>query len=356
MVEMNFKEKLSDAQKIIKTWEKRYLTPLGRITVVKTFILSKFNHLFLALPTPSLQWQKTLDHLCYKFIWSNKPDKIARNVISLEKTLGGMKMLDISLFEMCLKGTWYRKLLRQPHSLWHKLFQESFTKDLDKLTKLGPEFILQVSKDISNKFWFNVFKSAYEILQNQPTHKIEQILTTPLWYNKKLSKEHLFIPDWYNKGIVFISDILDSQNGSDIMPLEKLETLYGITEKKFLHYLRVKGLCKQFLKNNNYNKNNFIRPNIPNHIKILYNSNKGARDLYKYAYNNRSNTHSMKEKWNLDLNISIDNQTWRDIFKTCYFTTHDNSLIWFQLRIIYRIHGTNYYLNKNRTLFNPFLS
>ena len=54
----------------------------------------------------------------------------------------------------------------------------------------------------------------------------------------------------------------------------------------------------------------------------------------------------MKEKWNSDLTVFIDNQTWKSIFNTCYFTAHDNSLIWFQLRIIYQILGTGYYLYK----------
>ena len=54
----------------------------------------------------------------------------------------------------------------------------------------------------------------------------------------------------------------------------------------------------------------------------------------------------MKEKWNHDFNLVIDEESWNRIFKVCHHTTPDNVLIWFQLRIIYRILGTKYYLQK----------
>ena len=159
-----------------------------------------------------------------------------------------------------------------------------------------------------------------------------------------LSKEHLFIPDWYNRGIFTISDILDD-NGC-IMTLDELERIYKITDRNFLRYLSVKSTCKQFLKENNYGKSNLTRPNFPNHIKILYLSNRGTRDFHNYVNRDKKNTHPMKGKWSSDLNVQIDNQTWRNIFKIGFYTVNDNTLIWFQLRIIYRLLGTGYHLNK----------
>ena len=84
ILKINFDEKLFEIKKVINTWNKR---PMGRITVVKTFILSKLNQLFLASPSPDLQFQKTIEELCFKFIWSNKPDKINRNTLMLDKKL-----------------------------------------------------------------------------------------------------------------------------------------------------------------------------------------------------------------------------------------------------------------------------
>ena len=51
-VEINFREKINEIEKKMKQWSKRTLTPFGRITVLKTILISKLNHLFIALPNP----------------------------------------------------------------------------------------------------------------------------------------------------------------------------------------------------------------------------------------------------------------------------------------------------------------
>ena len=48
MSNINFDRILLTSKKIIQLWKKRKITPIGRITVIKTLILSKFNHLFCA--------------------------------------------------------------------------------------------------------------------------------------------------------------------------------------------------------------------------------------------------------------------------------------------------------------------
>ena len=101
-----------------------------------------------------------------------------------------------------------------------------------------------------------------------------------------------------------------------------------------------------FMKNSNFLNEPTLRPAIPHHTKIFYKSIKGAKDFYKYAQCSLKNEHSMKEKWNHDFNSVIDDQSWNRIFKVCHHTTPDNVLISFQLRIIYRILGTKYYLKK----------
>ena len=47
---LNFTRILNKCEKILYQWKQRRLTPLGKITVVKTFILSSFNHIFSSLP------------------------------------------------------------------------------------------------------------------------------------------------------------------------------------------------------------------------------------------------------------------------------------------------------------------
>ena len=82
----------------IATWKKRYLTPVGKITIIKTFLLSKLNHLFITLTSPDKHFFKNINTLLYKYIWDDKPDKIKRNLINQSYSNGGLKMIDLEKF------------------------------------------------------------------------------------------------------------------------------------------------------------------------------------------------------------------------------------------------------------------
>ena len=49
---INYDKKLIKLKSLIKTWEKRILTPIGRIHIIKSLLISQFNHLFISLPSP----------------------------------------------------------------------------------------------------------------------------------------------------------------------------------------------------------------------------------------------------------------------------------------------------------------
>ena len=101
---LNYLPSLNKCEKIIKQWKRRKLSPLGKITVIKTFILSSINHIFTSLPSPSTFLIKTLNNL----IWDNKPDKINRKKITNSYLHGGLKMVDIDVFIKHQKLTWMK--------------------------------------------------------------------------------------------------------------------------------------------------------------------------------------------------------------------------------------------------------
>ena len=49
----NFNDKIVRMEKLINSWNYRYLTPFGKITVLKSLCLSKLSHLALVLPNPT---------------------------------------------------------------------------------------------------------------------------------------------------------------------------------------------------------------------------------------------------------------------------------------------------------------
>ena len=80
-VEMNYQEKLPILRSIFNFWSKRILTPLGKLIVIKSLVIPKLNHLFIGLPNPSVDFIKSLQNMCFNFLWKNVPDKIRRQVV-----------------------------------------------------------------------------------------------------------------------------------------------------------------------------------------------------------------------------------------------------------------------------------
>ena len=82
MIHINFSPIMKKLEHLFHVWNQRYLTPLGRITIIKTFALSKLNHLFLSLPSPGIVILKTIESMFFKFIWNGKLDKIKRETLT----------------------------------------------------------------------------------------------------------------------------------------------------------------------------------------------------------------------------------------------------------------------------------
>ena len=78
--DINFDKAVAKVNSIINLWKNRSLTPIGKITVIKTLLLSQFNHLFSSVVTPTQTLDK-INKIFFKFLWDGKPDKIRRNTM-----------------------------------------------------------------------------------------------------------------------------------------------------------------------------------------------------------------------------------------------------------------------------------
>ena len=99
---------MDNMTKLIKQWRRRFLTPFGKITVIKSLLLAKLNHLFISLPNPNDHIIKQLNTLFYDFIWGGTP-KIKKTVLVKQYLNGGLKMTNIEAFIQSLKATWIRR-------------------------------------------------------------------------------------------------------------------------------------------------------------------------------------------------------------------------------------------------------
>ena len=57
-------------------------------------------------------------------------------------------------------------------------------------------------------------------------------------------------------------------------------------------------------------------------------------------------TRKCEVHWDGKFNLALNAKIWHIIYRMCFKTIYDNSVIWFQYKILFRILGTKDYLFK----------
>ena len=73
MIKNNYIPKVAQMEKILKQRNKRSLSPIGKITVIKTLVVPIFNLLFISLPNPDVKIYETTNKTLYDFLWNKNP-------------------------------------------------------------------------------------------------------------------------------------------------------------------------------------------------------------------------------------------------------------------------------------------
>ena len=328
---LNYQNAISKAKKIINSWKYRYLTPLGKITVIKTLILSVFTHLFMAIPTP-IGILNEINKLLFNFVWDGKPDKIVRDRLCTSRLSGGLNMTNIYNFEKSMKTRWLKQMLISNHKSWLDLLQNDI--NLTFFSSLGSQWCLSVIYKL-NPFWKTVFTYFNKFSQNVMYKTNLDILSTNLWLNKPLGTENIYFVDWFKNGIHVIGDIVKSDG--HLLTLDEIKNRFGF-KPNFFNYFTMRSLLKKFIEQNSFSNNfEFHRPYIPLNIRLLVGPQAGSKNIYKVFQQSCGIVPNNELKWNQSLDCNVI--PWRPLYKSCFYSILDNHYAWFQYRILHRILG-----------------
>ena len=76
MVELNYNPVIASIKKLLSNWSHRYITPVGKITIIKTLALSKLSHLILSIPSPGMDIVKSLESIFKKLSGTTNPTRL----------------------------------------------------------------------------------------------------------------------------------------------------------------------------------------------------------------------------------------------------------------------------------------
>ena len=161
ITDQNIENKMKEINKLIITWSGRNITPLGKIAIIKSLLISKFTHILLSLPTPSEDTITSLDNIFKNFIWKNKPPKFRREILEATHRDGGLKMTNLKTFDTALKVSWLKRLKNEEDG-W-----EEFPRKINihKIILFGDQYHTQILKYTKNNFWRDVINASKMLLE-----------------------------------------------------------------------------------------------------------------------------------------------------------------------------------------------
>ena len=71
-----YEEKINDIEREIGKWMHRNISLRGKVTVIKSLLLSKISYLILSLPSPPQTFVNRLTKVLHNFLWHGKNEKI----------------------------------------------------------------------------------------------------------------------------------------------------------------------------------------------------------------------------------------------------------------------------------------
>ena len=345
MLPLNFDEKVEKMKNSIMYWKRRELTPIGRITVVKSILLPNITHLFMSLPNPSDYVINTIKNMLVDFVWQG-PSKIKYSILIKQHEEGGLKMPDIYSYMKSLKISWLKRLSNSNNSNYAILVNEII--NIEKLFNCGKLYASSLHKNIQNDFWKDVLKALTDFIDIVPINSLESFSELPLFYNHNflVDGKPVFYRLWYEKGVRYVRDLLDC-NGN-FLRREHFENKCGF-KVNFLNYESLLNAVRKYKMNlNTQNPMNLHRglpsfPIMPCYIKPLLTSKQGISKQYSMFINN-SEIPTSNIKWQNMFNTTL--LEWKYLYSWVYIVTKDSYLQWFQTRIAHRLLATNSLLCK----------
>jgi len=338
---LNFRHRLEKMKNLLRIWLARDLSLKGKITVLKSLIVSMLLFPMTNITTP--EWViKECNFLFFKFLWNGKPDKIKRDVIIQDIEHGGMKMVNIESMLMAIKANWIRKLVDETDEKW-KIIPNYFFKGIELEYFLNCRFLETDIPVGVPPFYIQILLSYKYIFKKEPTSAME-VMQESLWCNSKIQVDSktVFYNDWYIVGIRYIGDIVNVRG--ELLSLNEINRKFNINITNFLMYL---SICKAIP--NNWKKllseepedNLFIMEEVKPSVHMEEELNVDityltSKQLYWIFIRLRQPTLMSNEAyWNTKFDLTPD--MWYNIYYLPYTATRETKLQTFQYKILHLI-------------------
>ena len=293
ITEINIENKIVEINKLIRIWTPRLLTTIGKITIIKSLLTSKFIHILLSLPSPKKETFLKIELIYKKFLWGSKPPKFKKAILQNPVEQGGLKYLNLEIFDKALKTTWVRRIINEDEG-W-ATFPHHYK--IHRLFLFGNIYFDTIRENCTNQFWKDVIASCKLLYQCIWATGNINSKDMPIWYNQNVCT--YFNREWFEHGIICVGDLFEN---STLMSLEQL---------------RDRGLRCNFLEHEFLRRKIIqldmqldpipeIGPSLPVLLNAITLGGKGCSMIYKKLdITSYSVLLNVQDKWELILNEDV---------------------------------------------------
>ena len=354
---LNFDELIESIKKKLKMWRWRDLTLIGRIQIVKTFIIPIFLYR-ASMICLDKEFINEANKIIFDFIWKGK-DKVTRLALVSEVEDGGLKAPHLESIIKTQRILCCKRLASKQPSSWKTIL-------LHYLKPVGGKFILCCDFDV--KVLPVKLPAFYEECLNyfaecsaarQDSGDLSKII---LWNNKTIciNGKSVYNRSLADKGIRRLEDLISENN--ELITKHKLRELDISPLDAFRLFCVIDALpteYRRFLKTYNYTGTEPF--NLPNQVQLQLNGQNVliSKAVSKTIYKELRNRIITPPTAQLKYNILFENDgelDWKKIYCLPHRVALDTKSREFQYKLLNRCLATNVLLSKVGIISSPLCS
>jgi exonuclease III len=351
-IEDNWKERIEAIKRVIVTWEKRNLSLMGKMCIIKTFLLSQLVYFMQAFIIPD-KVLNSINTLLFRFLWRKKDcnkkafEKVKRVVMCHDYQFGGLKMIDVRQMQESFLLQWAVNVCSSDlNDKWNLICTKLFQCFGGKHGCFFSNVKMNKFKGIENiksSFWKAVLVAWLE------NNKVDHSNINPcLWNNSHFtsSGQVLFFKSWIENNIMYLTDIM---NNKEIMSFAEICSIIGSSPSRFLEYVVVYNAVKTFLKTGKeYTTINNL-PRVPRfHSKNLLKAKEFRQSLVQAKWTEPC----AQNFWQRKFDIKLTEKHWL----IAKYSTQETRLRLLHWKLLHNIYPTNIMLCKMKVRDNNYCS
>ena len=302
----------------LERWKKRNLTLFGKITVLKSLVLSKLIYPLSIMKLPSDEFIENMEKKFLDFVWDSKRPKLNTDILIQPTHKGGLAFPKLKYFIFAQKFNWIKRLLDNTNNAKWKLFHKKKLKQTLGISDFETLFLCNINYGDAVKIFENSLLGelirvwSLTNFKTVPVTDVDVILNQIIWINSNMIPKgnQLINPTLAAKGLIRVKDLINDQGSL----MNIIEFTNKIEYYNFLDGLHVlNSIPKGWL--------NVIRENF-NNIDLNYEESVPTGINSKSAYNRfiekyiNYNTNKLTVNWTKKLKDEDINIDWDLIFRS----------------------------------------